>query len=446
MTDTEQNDASESDTKKREAERVVDATVDSSKGSLKFLSPSNSEWRELNPKISDKDPEKEVKLRKAKEARELIKEILLSALQMPNILVLAGSGTSLGPTIGGPSMWDLWDHTMHESPSTVTEQKPKLRKESEHIINKVGYELTIQGENIEAFLSRCEAFLEVHDDSEVKKFVNECKSTIMKRCTNFLIDGPTNEWKDEKLDGHKIFLHRLSRRRVRDPRLKIFTTNYDLCFERAASLKGLITIDGFSFTQPRKFSPSYFEYDIVRRSSLSSEVGDPLEGVFHLLKLHGSVNWERDENGGICETLLPDPAKACLIYPASGKYQQTYLQPHLELMAQYLACLRQPNTCLIVAGFGFNDDHLAEPILAAITSNAQLRIVIADYQAEDYLSGKIGGASRYWAKLKELAKFGENIWFINGSFDDFAKLLPDLKALTPAQQLEKQIRQLGVKN
>ncbi|MFV2045639.1 MAG: SIR2 family protein, partial [Anaerolineales bacterium] len=332
---------------------------------------------------------------------------------------------------------------MHENAPTANGETPVLRETSRNLISKTGYDQSTLGENIEALLSRCEAYLEVNADQEVRDFVNECKSITLEQCTNFLRDKKSGEWRDEKLYSHGTFLHRLSRRRVRDPRLKIFTTNYDLCFERAAALRNLIAIDGFSFAQPRRFDTSYFEYDVVRRPLLSPEVGDPLEGVFHLLKLHGSVNWERDENGGIRETLCPSPERACLIYPATGKYQQSYVQPHLELMAQYLAALRQPNTCLMVAGFGFNDDHLAEPILAAAGSNPQLRVIVVDYQAEDYVATRVPKTSRYWRRLADLARRGENVWFINAAFSDFANLLPDLKALTPAQQLEKSIKRMG---
>jgi hypothetical protein len=86
-----------------------------------------------------------------------------------------------------------------------------------------------------------------------------------------------------------------------------------------------------------------------------------LEGVFHLYKLHGSVNWSRSGDGEIEVVPKPTPESACLIYPAKGKYQQSYVQPHLELVSQYFSVLREPNTCLIVTGFGFNDDHLSEP-------------------------------------------------------------------------------------
>ncbi len=128
-----------------------------------------------------------------------------------------------------------------------------------------------------------------------------------------------------------MFLHRMSRRRVRDSRLKMFTTNYDLCFEKAAGNLGLVAIDGFSFAEPRQFDPRFFSYDIVRRPSFSDEAATPVPGVFQLYKLHGSVNWERDD-GGIEVVAKPDSKKACLIYPARGKYQQSYIQPHLELV------------------------------------------------------------------------------------------------------------------
>ena len=124
----------------------------------------------------------------------------------------------------------------------------------------------------------------------------------------------------------------------------------------------MIVVDGFSFTQPRKYDPRFFNYDIVRRPHTNEDQGSYLEGIFQIYKLHGSVNWARNKDGSIEEKQNPTSEEACLIYPAKGKYQQSFLQPHLELMSQYLVALREPNTCLIVTGFGFNDNHLSEPI------------------------------------------------------------------------------------
>lgn len=123
---------------------TADSGTESTIGILKFLPPSQDEWRELNPMVDRDDENFEIKKRQASESRAL-KETLLAALQMPNIIVFAGSGTSLGSKIGGPSMWDLWDYAMHENPPTNQEKKPTLREESKAVISNVGYNLAVQG-------------------------------------------------------------------------------------------------------------------------------------------------------------------------------------------------------------------------------------------------------------------------------------------------------------
>jgi len=388
-----------------------------SAGQLKFKVPASDEWRALQVESQDKDQQE-----KTKTARDALKETLLTSLQMQHIVVLAGSGTSLGP-VGGPSMKDLWDAAIGKPPNQAATRTAK----------KINYDLQALTPNIEEFLSKSEAYLQVKDDTGVKSFVNSCKKIILEMCSTFLNVG--------KLEAHKTFLHRLSRRRVRDPRLKVFTTNYDLCFEQAASALGGVVINGFSFTPPRHYDPRYFGYDIIRRPRASEDQGNYLEGVFLLYKLHGSVNWTRSANGLIQEKTNPSPDEACLIYPARGKYQQSFLQPHLESISQYLSALREPNTCLIAIGFGFNDDHLSEPLLAAVRSNPHLRLIIANPGITDQ-ENEWGNANQYWRDFFTLAKEGEDVWFINASFQDFAKLLPDLKSLTPADRLMKTIQSI----
>ena len=78
-------------------------------------------------------------------------------------------------------------------------------------------------------------------------------------------------------------------------------------------------------------------------------------------------------------------------------------------MAQYLAAVREPNTCVLVVGFGFNDDHLAEPLLAAARSNPHLRLIIVDPDAQ------AKQRKRQWildSSSAELGDRGEDIWFI----------------------------------
>ena len=412
----------------------------STAGKLMFFGPDSEAWKELKPDVPASivpTEEQEKILAAAKTAKEELKNFLLSSLQMQHVVVLAGSGTSLGPVTKGPSMWTLWDYCVNANPGTGATART-VSPAAAKVIAEIEYDVAAEKENIEALLSRCEAFLQVKSSADVTAFITVSKKVILEKCSEFI--DQTNA---DQLAAHRTFLHRLSRRRARDSRLKLFTTNYDLCFETAAGRQGLVVLDGFSFTQPRLFDPRFFMYDIVvRRPNTGDVVGTPLEGVFQFYKLHGSVNWSRKAENEIEVEAEPNPDSACLIYPAKGKYQQSYVQPHLELVSQYFSALREPNTCLIVTGFGFNDDHLSEPILAAVRTNPHLRLVIVNPSADDH-TARPKDKNKYWETLFSLAKQGEDVWLINAYFGDFAEMIPDLKSLTPAQRLTRDIKLLS---
>lgn len=383
---------------------------------LEFRSRGSDDWRPLAELAGADDAQRPV----VKSNKDELHNVLLASLQMQHLVVLAGSGCSR--SADGPSMTDLWLAAVGEKPTEAAQK----------VANRVHQDLADR--NIEAFLSRVESFLDVSEDAELEEFLNASKRVILDRCSDFL--------QADKLNTHKTFLHRLSRRRVRDQRLKVFTTNYDLCFERTAGGLGGVALDGFSFSAPRHYDPRFFSYDIIRRPHSSEDLGNFLEGVFLLYKLHGSVNWARTKDGAIVEKERPEPEEACLIYPARGKYQQSFRQPHLEAMAQYLAAVREPNTCVLVVGFGFNDDHLSEPLLAAARSNPHLRLIIVDREAKAKVND-VGKRNAYWDELGKLGARGEDIWFISADFEAFAQLIPDLRSLTPADALMRAVQDVA---
>ncbi|HGB7582966.1 TPA: SIR2 family protein, partial [Salmonella enterica subsp. enterica serovar Java] len=318
----------------------------------------------------------------------------------------------------------------------TTDEEGKLKPIALSVCEKVKYQ-DIEYPNIEHFLSNCEAFLAFHHDGEVLAFLNEVKTIILNKCRDFLENGSSD------LSSYVSLLQKMGRRRVRDPRLKVFTTNYDLTFETAASELGMMVVDGLSYTGVRRFDGKYFNYDVVHRDENEHEF---IDGVFNLFKLHGSVSWIR-KNGQIYENQKPTATNACLIYPAKGKYQQAFIQPHLELLSRLLDFLRKKNSCLIISGFGFNDDHLSEPIYSAIKSNPSMRLIVVDFKCATHINNKgENGSSKYWGLLKELSLSGYDIHFLNASFKDFVNLIPNLRALTPAEQLAKAIKQVGGNN
>lgn len=89
----------------------------------------------------------------AKAAKEELKNFLLSSLQMQHVVVLAGSGTSLGPITKGPSMWTLWDYCVNANPGTGAATRT-VSPAAVKVIAEIGYDTAAEKENIEALLSR----------------------------------------------------------------------------------------------------------------------------------------------------------------------------------------------------------------------------------------------------------------------------------------------------
>jgi len=362
-----------------------------------------------------------------KQILETLSQKLKTAIQMPNIMVLAGSGTSLGPVINGPSMWNLWEKCTQGEMAELSKECFKENSYDFYVSEK-------QFQNIELCLSHCESFIQIKPKAECTKteeFILKCKKIILEAC-QFIKDDQS------QLINHREFIRKLARRKSKDSRIKLFTTNYDTCFETAASKLGITVIDGFSFSFPRIYDPKFFDLDIVKRSqTINSNNIQYLEGVFQLYKLHGSVNWKRENGFPVQQADNVEPEKSCMIFPAKGKYQQSYIQPHLELISRFTQSLREPNTCLIIVGFGFNDDHLSEPILSAIYSNPHLKVIICTPTLVRDFTQSSSETSPYWQRLKQIADTRKNdeLIFINCDFGKLSDIIPDLTALSPAENL-----------
>ncbi|WP_069212185.1 SIR2 family protein [Vibrio anguillarum] len=359
-----------------------------------------------------------------------LKSTLYKSLQLPNLAFFAGSGTSLKEP-NGPSMWGLWVAcTFNDGHDDgITDNITQMTKEAKEICDLVRYN-ELKNPNIEHFLSCCDAYQVVYQDETVAAFIRKVKTQVLKLCSDFLDSGESD------ISAYRDLLRKLAKRRTRDPRLKVFTTNYDMCFENASADLGMMVVDGFSYTRKRRFDGQYFNFDVVRRDNEGQSF---IQGVIQLFKLHGSVSWER-KGTEIFESLRPDPDNACLIYPAKGKYQQAFIQPHLELLSRFLEFLREPNSCLLMSGFGFNDDHLSEPILSAVKSNPSFKLIVTDFGA----CSQIANQNKYWKRLSDEALNGADVTFINASFKDIASFIPNLAALSPSEQLAKSLQVMSI--
>jgi len=337
-------------------------------------------------------------------ASRALREELSLITNAENLVVLAGLGTSLGitnpiTTNKAPKMSDLWEAV--EKLASFSAVESVLSAE------------LVKEQNLEHVLSDAQARLALSPkDSDLETFVHEAEDVVWRSCS--FVDEHSD------VESHELFLRKVARRSTRLQRTQLFTTNYDLAFEVAARRARFNVIDGFGYGG-QEFDGASFDLDYVRRRPHEPLALEP--SVFHLLKLHGSVDWDV-AGGGIRKIPgFTKPANPVLIYPSSAKYQLSYQQPYLEFMSRFQIALRQPDVGLIVVGFGFNDDHLVAPIEAALRSNIGLRAVVVTPGARD------SKRSKTLAWIEALIERGDRrLTLLSGTYDDLVKLLPDIPA------------------
>lgn len=348
-------------------------------------------------------PEWEIPVREPNDWTSRIAEILLSE----HLVVLTGLGTSLclnseGMASIAPKMSDLWLAVSRLSGFAST-------------IKTVGFNISTK--DVESLLSYCQLYLALKPDTKVVgEFVKEAEDKIHELC-NFVSEKTT-------LENHQLFLRKVARRSIRQPRMKLFTTNYDRCFEEAAARTGFICVDGFSHSMPQQFDGSYFGYDLVRRD-MEGNAPDYVPNVFQFFKLHGSVDWSFDKGS----VMKADGQRRAMIFPRYGKFESSYQQPYFEMMSRLQMALRQPSTGLLVLGYGCNDEHINEPILTALRSNVGLRCALVDPVLESNSDTKVR------MEFKKLIGAGDTrLMMLSTKFETLVGHIPDLVAATEEER------------
>lgn len=375
--------------------------------SIEFRSAkTRSQWKAIEEGSDDDD---------VKQLRSFISGMMTDE----NLIVMAGLGTSLcvvDDVIGynlAPTMGDLWQ-----------EAEKAWKGDINKLCEQIHYDAPAEKRDFEELMSRCNLALRFMDDATIRNFVQDLEKRVVKRCRF------THQAEDFR--HHEDFLRRVARRATRRPRMKLFTTNYDLCFEEAAARSRFVTVDGFSHAMPQEFDGTYFGYDIVRRDA-SEGTPDYIENVFHLYKLHGSLDWERKDDGRVVKN--PAVANPVIIYPRDTKFAASYEQPYLEMMSRFQTALRQPKTALLVMGFGFADKHLAEPILSALRSNVSFKMLIVDPSLRQRLEG---GYNDAYKQIERFAAASDpRLGLFNARFEEFVAHIPDLVASTEDERLQK---------
>lgn len=329
-------------------------------------------------------------------------------LECEHVMVLLGLGASLylKPADGSrvrnpprntvlPSMSDLWNVV-----------QTKASAEFEHISNLFPRHIPDSDKpgNIEALLTDCQMYASLFQGSDDNKADVEAAKKFAERAAELIAEECSEDLGKYELSAHELLVRALNRRDSKKPRPEIYTTNYDMCVEHACGETDTLVLDGFGLGGQKHYSPATLDMDITERMPGEREMR-PHPSVLRLYKLHGSVNWfetdgrirrgDPNEKGGT----------PVMIYPRGQKYRDAFRQPFLEMMARFQSGLRRRSVGLIVIGFGFNDDHLSEPIWMALRHNPSLRLVVADPNLSTWGSGDPGtdGRPTYRQRIAQLA-------------------------------------------
>ena len=210
----------------------------------------------------------------------------------------------------------------------------------------------------------------------------------------------------------------------RDSVKEIFTSNYDMIFEKALEVVQLPYFDGFVGAYEPFFLP-----ESVGKSEIKEY---PPVSWIRLWKIHGSLGWFWKNIVGKHEYRVIRLGKQAknnsdnelVIYPSKEKYESSRKQPFTTYFDRMSNYLREGEGIFIVSGYSFGDYHINEIIYNALRYNNRLHVIVFLYssagceqiidRAKQYLNmtvftpteAVIGGTQGVW---KLGAKDGQTI-------------------------------------
>lgn len=265
-----------------------------------------------------------------------------------------------------------------------------------------------QLENFISAVQSAQPYIAIDKQSKYNKSVSVILETIIRN---------TSYDYDDRLLKHAQIINILSSRITPPNKLTIATTNYDTLFEEAAARIAYTVMDGFTADIDPHFDPDVFEWNLVKDiPNLATAELEYKKQVINLIKLHGSLTWQFDDEHilrRLPRNLVNSPV---MIFPSANKYMQSYTEPYFELFSKFQELINRPNTLLIANGFSFGDTHIAEMVYHAVTHNSGLSLLVSDYSLE-------GHDARGWKLLEGLKDSGYSIVFLQAVLNKLPRYL-----------------------
>jgi hypothetical protein len=224
---------------------------------------------------------------------------------------------------------------------------------------------------------------------------------------------------------NSVLLNRKST--ILNKQVNLFTTNVDVFLEKSLENTNVEYNDGFSGRFDPLFNLTNFKKSFFKTSLHYDNISEL--PVFNLMKIHGSLTWNKKEDENIALSLdlglvekiksrtisegklieiddgktiddlvsaasgiTPDDTtegfiaeyeKLAIVNPTKEKFRETVLnRNYYELLRIYANELEKENTILFVAGFSFADEHIRDVTIRAANSNPTLKIYIFSHSSD----------------------------------------------------------------
>ncbi|MFL6246369.1 MAG: SIR2 family protein [Thermoanaerobaculia bacterium] len=151
--------------------------------------------------------------------------------------------------------------------------------------------------------------------------------------------------------------------------LDVFSLNYDPAVEVSLHTnRGPVNVEWTAGFDESGWNPTLLNKELPVR----------------LFKLHGLLDWVRDEKIGLCSLQwppamdseeIPESADSLLIFGTDAKLQA--VEPFLTLLYWFQQCLFD-TVALIVIGYSFGDRHVNDVIWEALQRDAKKRCIVVN--------------------------------------------------------------------
>ena len=464
----------------------------------KLLQPTANGKNDESDLIEGKDEEQGI---------QRIQALLADWLRMENVVVLTAAGCSVsegGRLMAGPEKNNL-EHLVlnaveqcnisEEEKAIIAERKdspnpssfeewlsylfnvPNITEAKSSPVSRIYWK---GGDNIE---------LSQEKKKNIQKLISraiyaECALEI--RSDTLSADEKSN---NNNPGGHFPFLAKLIARDSNLGRTHLFTLNYDTLFEQALEELGIQYFDGFTGKASARFDPSVYGLDIYYPGDVAEGRVRRFDKFLQFYKLHGSIHWSFDSQG-ICRAQhkdlsfaqeyrdANDPKKKAEmlasddfskisrfgILPTSQKFSQTLDMPYAHLFRLFHARLNQPQTFLLVLGYGFGDEHVNRIIETALTNPSLVMLVVEPNPESKVITERLTHYQNLGQRVFVLTERCEKnpcsfkvantercekkpCSFKVANFADFAQnIMPDVKWLDDFKRLRQYEREIAQTN